>query len=137
MTDLQQIVRIVFHTSALDTIGKCFFFVGLHSASSWTSSGQTLHAAKSDQTSCVGLALLSLIDSSVLGVVCFAAEACGNVVCVHTHISLLEVTRSCLLDLDCLRIAILSLGHRAQFLEAKVLTALIVFPCQMMLQVVL
>jgi len=35
---------------------------------------------------------------------------------------LLELIRSCGLDLDCLRIASLSLAHRAQFLVAKVLT---------------
>jgi len=38
--------------------------------------------------------------------------------------------------LDCLRIASLSLAHTAQFLVAKVLTALIGSTCQMMLQVV-
>jgi len=37
----------------------------------------------------------------------------------------LELIRSCGLDLDCLRIAILSLAHKAQFLVAKVLTTLI------------
>jgi len=49
---------------------------------------------------------------------------------------LLELIRSCGLDLDCLRIAILSLAHKAQFLVAKVLTTLIRLPCQMMLQVI-
>jgi len=36
-----------------------------------------------------------------------------------------DTARSCGLNLDCLRIAILSLAHKAQFLVAKVLTTLI------------
>jgi len=69
-------------------------------------------------TSCAELTLSSLIDSSVLGVVCFAHPwKCG--LCLHAPcISLSEQIRSCWLDLDWLRIAILSLAHRAQFLVA-------------------
>jgi len=87
-------------------------------------------------TLCVGLALSSLIDSSLMGVVCFAhLWKCG--LCPQApQISLLELTRSCGLDLDCLRISSLSLAHGAQFLVANVLTTLIGLPCQMMLQVV-
>jgi len=109
------------------------FFVGRHSASSWTSSRQKMHPAKALANSCVGLALLSLIDSSVLGVVCFACLwKCG--LCLQAlQISLSESMRSCGLDLNCLRIAILSLAHMAQFLAAKVLTTLIGLPCLMML----
>jgi len=47
-----------------------------------------------------------------------------------------ELIRSCGFDLDCFRIAILSLAHRVQFVVAKVLTTLIGLPCQMMLQVI-
>ena len=72
MTDLQQIVGIVSKAVALETNGKQFLFVGPRSASSCTSTRQTLHLLKSVATSCVGLALSSLTDSSVLGVVCFA-----------------------------------------------------------------
>jgi len=87
-------------------------------------------------TLCVGLALLSLIDSSALGVVCFThLWKCG--LCPHApQISMSELTRSCGLDLDCFRIASLSLAHMAQFLVAKDLTGLIGLPCQMMLQVI-
>jgi len=88
---------------------------------------QTLHLVKSVVTSCVGLALLSLIDLSVLGVVCFTCSwKRGVLVSLQApQISLWELTRSCGLDLDCLRTAILSLAHSAQFLVAKVLTTLI------------
>ena len=64
---MQQIVGIVSEASALEINGKQFLFVGPHSASSQTSARQTLHLAKCVVTSCVGLALSSLIDSSVLG----------------------------------------------------------------------
>ena len=99
---------------------------------------QTLHLVKSVVTSCVGLALLSLIDSSVLGVVCFTYSwKCGLLVSLQApQISLLELIRSCGLDLDCLRTAILSLAHSVQFLVAKVLTTLMGLPCQMMQQVI-
>jgi len=39
------------------------------------------------------------------------------------------------LDLDCLRIAILSFVHRAQFFAEKALITLIGLPCQMMPQI--
>jgi len=61
VTDLQSIVGIVSKDSSLEINRKQFLFVGPHSASSWTSARQTLHLANSVMTSCVGLALLSLI----------------------------------------------------------------------------
>ena len=64
----------------------------------------------------------------------------GNVACVHRQrapqIPLSELMGSCVMDLDCSRIAILSLAHRAKFLAVKVLTTLIGLPCQMMQQVI-
>jgi len=75
-------------------------------------------------------------DSSVLGVVCFAHLWKPGMCLQPLEISLLELTRTCGLDLDCLRIAILSLAHMTQFLVANVLTALIGLSCQMMLQVI-
>jgi len=64
----------------------------------------------------------------------------GNVLCVHRQwvpqIPLSELMGSCELDLDCSRIAILSLAHRAKFLAVKVLTTLIGLPCQMVQQVI-
>jgi len=95
-----------------------------------------LQLVKSVATLCVGLALSSLIDSSVTGVVCFTCLwKCG--LCPQAaKISLLELIRSCELDVDCLRVAIFSSAHRAQFLAVKALTALIGLPCQMMLQVI-
>jgi len=50
--------------------------------------------------------------------------------------SLLELTTSCGLDLNCFGIAFFSLAHSAQFLVANVLTTLIGLPCQMTLQVI-
>jgi len=55
-----------------------------------------------------------------------ALHAFGNVACVYRHhrfCCYAELIRSCGFDLDCLRIAILSLARRAQFLVAKVLPA--------------
>jgi len=86
-------------------------------------------------TSWVGLALSSVIDTSVLGVV--FAHQWKRGLCPHAlQILLSELTKSCELDLDCSRSAVLSLAHRLQFLVAKVLTALMGLPYQMMLQVV-
>jgi len=136
MTDVLQSVGIVSEASAQETNGKHFFFVGPHRASSQTSVRQTLHLTKSVTTWCVGMSFSSLIDSSVLGVVCFACLwKCG--LCLQApSILLSELTRSCRLNLDCLRIAIPPLAHKQQFLVTKVLTTVIGFPCQMMLQVV-
>jgi len=64
------------------------------------------------------------------GVVCFMCLWKRGLCPQALQISLLELTRNCVLDLHCLRIASLSLAHRAQLLVAKGL------PCQMMLQVV-
>ena len=90
---------------------------------------------KSVVTSCVGLALSSLIGSSVLGIVCITHLGKQGL-CLHApQISLSELTSSCGLDLDCLRIAILSLAHMTQFFAVNVLTALIGLPCKMMLRV--
>jgi len=122
--------------SALETNGKQFLFVGPHTASSWTSTGQTLHLAKAVAASCVGLALSPLTDSPASGVVCFACPWKRCLCLQAPWILLFELTRSCGLDLDCFRIASLSLAHRAQFLVAKVLPALTGSPCQMMLQLV-
>jgi len=69
MADLQQIVGIVSEATDLEINRKQFLFVG---PTSQTSTRQTLHLLKSVVTSCVGLALSALINSSVLGVVCFA-----------------------------------------------------------------
>jgi len=55
-------------------IGNNLFFVGPHSASSLTLARQTLHPFTCVATSCVGLAFLSLIDSSVPGLVCFNSQ---------------------------------------------------------------
>jgi len=98
---------------------------------------QAMCLVKSVVTSCVGLTLSSLIETSTLGVVCFMhLWNCG--LCLHALvILLLELTAwSCGLDLDCFRIVVLSLAHRAQFLVAKVLTTLMGLPCQTMLQVI-
>jgi len=73
---------------------------------------------------CQWLALSSLIDSSALGLVCFACPW-ERALCLQ----LLELTRCCGLDLDCLRIAILSLAHRAQFLVAKAVSWNQLNPC--------
>jgi len=72
VTALQQIVGIASEDGALERHGKQFRFVGPHHASSQTSASPTLHLAKSVVTLLVGLTLSSLIDSSVLVVVCFA-----------------------------------------------------------------
>jgi len=120
----------------LETNEQNSLFVDPHSASIWTSARQTLHPVKFVVTSRVGLTLSSLIDSSASGLVCFTCM-CKRGLCLQvSQILLLELRRSCRLDLDCLTIAILSLAHRAQFLVAKVLTALIGLPCQMTLQVI-
>jgi len=66
---------------------------------------------------CVVLALSSLIDSSVLWVVCFACLWKHGLCLQAPHVLLSELIRSCGLDLDCLRIAILSSVHRVQFLH--------------------
>jgi len=77
-----------------------------------------------------------LVDSSVLGVVCFV-HLWKRGLCPHAPWgSLSDLIGNCGLDLDWLGIAILSLAHRAQFLVAKVLTTVSGLPCQMMLQVV-
>jgi len=135
VTDLQQIVGIVSKASALKTNGKQFLFVRPHSASSWTSARQTLHPAKSVATSCVGFALSSMIDSSVLGLICFACMWKRRLCPQARQTPLSELTRSCGLDVDCSSIAILSLAHMEQFLVAKVLNRLVGCPCQMMMQV--
>jgi len=72
VTDSWQIIGIVSEARALETNGKQFLFVGPHGAFSCTSARQTFHLVKSVVTFCVGLAHSSLIDSSVLGTVCFA-----------------------------------------------------------------
>ena len=104
-------------------------FVGAHSASSQTSARQTLHPVKSMAS--------FVIDWFISDeVVCFAC-LWKHGLCPHTpYILLLELRRSCGLDLDCLRIVILSLAHRAQSLVSIFLNTLIVLPCQMMLKVI-
>jgi len=83
VTDSQWIVGIVSKASALEINRKWFLFVCPGSASSQTSARQTLHLVKSVETLCLGLTLLSWIDSSVLGVVCFAhLLKCG--LCLQT-----------------------------------------------------
>jgi len=135
VTDLQQIIGIVSEATAVEMKRKQFLFVDPQSTSSQTSTGQTLHLVKSVVTSCVGLTHSSLIDSSALGVVCFAHLWKRGLCLQALQTSLTELMRSCGLDLDCFRIAILSSAHMVQFLAAKVLTALIGLPCQMALQV--
>jgi len=111
-------------SGALEMNGNRFLFDGLHSASGQTSARQTLHLTKSV---CVGLALSPLIDSSVLGMVCFTHPwKCG--LCPQApQLSLSELMRSCGSDMDCSRTAILSL--------TSVLTALVGLHCQMMVHV--
>jgi len=65
------------------------------------------------------MTLLSLIDSLVPGVVCFTDLWKRGLCPQAPQISLLELIRSCGLDLDCFGIASLSLTHRAQFLVVK------------------
>jgi len=115
---------------------KQLLFVGPHSAFSKTSARQTLQLVKSVATSCVGLTLLSLIDSSVMGVAWFACLWKWGLHPQAPQILLLELIRRCGLDLDFLRIVIFFLAHRAWFLAANVLTALMWLPCQVMMQVV-
>ena len=66
---------------------------------------QMLHPAKVLVTLCVELPLLSLIDSSVMGVVCFTHLWKRGLRLQTPHILLLKLIRSCGLDLDCLRVA--------------------------------
>jgi len=62
-------------------------------------------------TSCVGLSLLSLVDWSVMGVVCFACLWTRGLCPQAQKISLLELMKSCGFDLNCFRIETLSLAH--------------------------
>jgi len=87
-----------------------------------------LHLATVLVTLCVELPLLSLIDSSVMGVVCFTHLWKRGLPLQTPQILLLELIRSCGLDLDCLRVA-------AVF-GSNFLTALIGLSCQMVLQVI-
>ena len=70
-----------------------------------------------------------------MGVVCFAC-LWKRGLCLHVpQISLLELTMSCD-DLDCSRIAFLSLAHKACLLAANIFAVLMSLPCQMMLQAI-
>jgi len=60
-----------------------------------------------------------------MGLVCFACLWKHGLCAQTPQISLLELIRSWGLDLDCLRIVILSLAHIAHFLATSVLTTLI------------